>query len=110
MWWSIRFFKNRLPRHELEAEPRPALCGERPAGWFDICRLKPLNQIPERTEEAVAEIGDMTRGRERLLAFLQGRLHLCPTPSRECDAPAGYQLAVEPGRAVMADLLVKTGC
>src|SRR5258705_6065255 len=57
----------------------------------------------------VAEIAGVTHVRERLFAFLQCRLHLLAEPlAGERDALAGDQLTVEPGRAFMADLLVKT--
>ena len=52
----------------------------------------------------------MAHVREDLLALVQGRLHLLPEAlASERDALAGDQLAVEPGRSVMADLVVKAG-
>ena len=87
-----------------------AFGSEHLAGPFNIDGIKPLDQIPGRTELALTEILDVTHVHERLFALLQCRLHLLTEPlAGERDALAGEQLAVEPGRSVMADLLVKAG-
>src|SRR5260370_31721450 len=58
----------------------------------------------------VTEILDVTLVCERLFALVQRRLHLLPEPLvGERDALAGNQFAIEPGRTVMTDLMVKAG-
>ena len=57
---------------------------------------------------AAAEVGGVAHIDQRLLALLQRRLHLLAEPLvGERAALAGNKFAVEPGRAVMADLAVK---
>jgi hypothetical protein len=87
-----------------------AFGGQRLAGAFEINRLKSLDQIFGRSDVAGANVGDVPHVHQRLLASLYCRPHLSAEPlAGEGDALTGDQFAIEPGRAIMADLLVEAG-
>ncbi len=82
--------------------------GERPAGALDVAGLQPLHQISWRTDSAVAKVGGVALVSQPTPALGQCRRHLAAEPFVGDDrALPGRQLAVEPSRTVVADLLLE---
>jgi hypothetical protein len=96
-----------LSRNDRPPFPAP-LGGECLARALDVTSLQLQHQISWRTDSAVAKVGGIALVSQPTTALGQCRRHF-PAESvvRQDGTLPGRQLAVEPGRAVMADLLLK---
>jgi hypothetical protein len=88
--------------------PFPSTLGrERRAGTLDVADLEPLDQVSRCSDPAVAKVRGISLVSQPSPAPIQCRLHLSAEPLIGQDgALPGRQLAVKPGGAVVAGLLL----